>query len=869
MTVKSCPPPQTLESLLSGRLTGPDSEQLEEHLLGCDQCLAIARTIPASDDLTAAIHARRDLDGDEDVLAEAVERAKQLRSQAETLETDETLSAKLTPQAEEAANASKVRLSLDEEIDFLAPAEEADEIGRLGGYRILGVLGVGGMGVVFRAEDPKLKRQIALKALKPAVAASKSAKDRFVREAQATAAIEHDNIVHIYQVGEDRNIPFIAMQFLRGESLRKRLDREKQLDQREVLRIGREVATGLEAAHKRGLVHRDIKPDNIWIEEDTGRAKILDFGLVRTSTDDAGLTQSGMVLGTPRYMAPEQAKGETVDQRCDLFSLGSVLYHLATGRAPFEGGNLTATLIAVAQKDPDPVEQVCPWIEPGLSQLTMRLLSKNPDQRPRSATEVSKSLAGIEQKLIAKEAEKARQRQIAETTVLDQSPAAKSEPKPQLESHRSIFYGGAVVTLALALFAWLYYAGFIVKFESEHGTLIVNVTGNDFATSIKGQKVTIKNTETGRTITINLNSPEVSESLEPGTYFMLETDSGLTTLVDHFTIRSGEDKVVEVTWKPRQRVAEAETGGSERGSDASSEGVERSTRPVTSGDRAAAEYVQSISGHPYTHIVIRQNGEERRISNSELESKPLPEGPFELTGVHLQHNREVTDEGLANLKDCQHLTLLHLGYTSISDAGLAHLAACSKNLRELYLPSASTDAGLAIFKDCRELTRLSLQSARASAKGLENFKHCKKLTFLFLGGIRLEGVSLDSFAGCTELESLDARNTGLNPAELAHFKDCKKLKHLDISGNPAIGNKELGYFRECTDLTNLNIAYADVDDNGLSFLADCKNLGYLNVAKTSVSEGFLQSLSNKLPDCKVERKPKWPSPARSLEPDGR
>src|SRR5262249_28472008 len=151
--------------------------------------------------------------------------------------------------------------------DFLAPAQAADEIGRLGPYRVLKVLGAGGMGVVFQAEDPLLKRKVALKAMLPSLAASESARQRFLREAQTAAAIEHDHIVHIYQVGEDRGIPFIAMQFLKGEALDDRLKRKKSLSLKEVVRIGREAALGLAAAHNHGLVHRDIKPANLWLEE--------------------------------------------------------------------------------------------------------------------------------------------------------------------------------------------------------------------------------------------------------------------------------------------------------------------------------------------------------------------------------------------------------------------------------------------------------------------------------------------------------------------------------------------------------------------------------------------------------------------------
>ena len=162
------------------------------------------------------------------------------------------------------------------------------------------------------------------------------------------------------------------------------------------MRIGRQVAEGLQAAHERGLIHRDIKPDNIWLEERTGWAKILDFGLVRTSADDAGLTQSGMVLGTPRYMAPEQAQGHAVDHRCDLFSLGTVLYQLAAGSPAFHGNNLAATLMAVAHADPQPLASLCPNLDDGLAALVDKLLSKDPEQRPQTAAQLALALAEIE-----------------------------------------------------------------------------------------------------------------------------------------------------------------------------------------------------------------------------------------------------------------------------------------------------------------------------------------------------------------------------------------------------------------------------------------------------------------------------------------
>ncbi len=279
--------------------------------------------------------------------------------------------------------------------DFLAPPQTPDEIGRLGPYRVLAVLGAGGMGVVFRAEDPQLKRPIALKAMLPALAASGTAKLRFVREAQAAAAIKHDHIVSIYQVGEDRGAPFLAMEFLDGESLDSRLKREGTLPVPELVRIAREIAEGLDAAHERGLVHRDIKPANIWLEGKRARAKILDFGLARDTADDAHLTQSGAIVGTPAYMSPEQAQGKVADARCDLFSLGCVLYRMATGDTPFKGSDTISTLMAVATENPTAPGELDSRLPRALSDLIMWLLAKKPADRPASARAVVEALEAI------------------------------------------------------------------------------------------------------------------------------------------------------------------------------------------------------------------------------------------------------------------------------------------------------------------------------------------------------------------------------------------------------------------------------------------------------------------------------------------
>jgi serine/threonine protein kinase len=277
--------------------------------------------------------------------------------------------------------------------------------GEFGGFRIVALLGEGGMGRVYRAEDPQLSREVALKVMKPAVAAKPESRVRFLREARAMAAVHHDNVAPIFQVGEVDGVPFLAMPLLRGESLAALLKREGALPPADVLRIGREAAAGLVAVHARGLIHRDIKPTNIWLEtlpDDSGtapprwRVKLLDFGLAREQSESDAVTQEGVVLGSPAYMSPEQTDGQPLDPRSDLFSLGSVLYECATGKRSFQGKTFTAILAAVAGHHPPPAHEVNPRVPKELSALVGRLQAKSPAERPPSAHSAAEWIDGIE-----------------------------------------------------------------------------------------------------------------------------------------------------------------------------------------------------------------------------------------------------------------------------------------------------------------------------------------------------------------------------------------------------------------------------------------------------------------------------------------
>lgn len=263
---------------------------------------------------------------------------------------------------------------------------------RIGSYRILRRLGEGGMGVVYLGTDDALGRDAAVKVMLPKAASNPITRERFLREGRAMAKIRSPYVVEVYQVGEDNGVPYIAMEYLAGMSVEDRIKSGETMPIPEVIRIIREAALGLAAAHLPGLVHRDIKPSNLWLQVPSGRVKVLDFGLARDPQADTNLTRAGTVLGTPAYMAPEQARGLPVDCRTDLFSLGAVAYHLLTGKSPFLGKNAVETLTRVVTEEPAPIRDLRPDIPDSLVAVLSRLLSKDAAGRYATAQDLADAL---------------------------------------------------------------------------------------------------------------------------------------------------------------------------------------------------------------------------------------------------------------------------------------------------------------------------------------------------------------------------------------------------------------------------------------------------------------------------------------------
>jgi predicted Ser/Thr protein kinase len=304
-----------------------------------------------------------------------------------------------------------------------------------GRYEILGKLGEGAMGVVYRARDTAIGRVVALKMLSAELGAEDELHRRFEREAEAIGRLSHPNIVTVYDLGQSNGQLYMAMELLEGDDLRSLIERKVDVPLADRVRILVQICEGLAYAHSRGVVHRDIKPANIVVTADA-RVKILDFGLARVATR-ATITRKGMILGTPDYMAPEQAMGKLVDRRSDVFSTGSVFYEFLTGEKPFKGKTLHAVLFQIIQEHPDPVLTLNPELPTRLAAVVHRMLVKDPDKRYQSLDEVGRDLQEMHFSL----------RRTRSRSVLPQAPAAGGEEvRARVREHvgrgRAHFDGG-------------------------------------------------------------------------------------------------------------------------------------------------------------------------------------------------------------------------------------------------------------------------------------------------------------------------------------------------------------------------------------------------------------------------------------------
>ena len=432
------------------------------------------------------------------------------------------------------------------ELGFLSPSDQPGSLGRLGHYEVQEVIGSGGMGIVLRAFDQRLHRIVAIKVMAGQLATNAAARKRFLREARAAAAVCHDHIVTIHAVEESGELPYLVMQCVAGMSLQQRIDRDGPLALHEILRIGMQTAAGLAAAHAQGLIHRDIKPANILLENGVERVRITDFGLARAAAD-ASVSQPGIVAGTPQYMAPEQARGEALDCRTDLFSLGSVLYAMCTGRAPFRAANSMAVLKRVCDEAPSPIREANADVPEWLIELIDKLQAKNPDDRYQSAAEVADLLGR-------------RLAQLQHSTPLPPLAPAKPAPsRPAARRLRTWAVAAAVLLAVLATFAIAEGTGVtqvaatVIRLMTPDGTLVVETDDPAVKVTIEGD---------GGLVIKGAGLEEIR--LRPGSYRVQADRNGQPVALDKdlVTVSRGGRAIVKVKLEtsPAVEAAKVENG---------------------------------------------------------------------------------------------------------------------------------------------------------------------------------------------------------------------------------------------------------------------------------------------------------------------
>jgi Leucine-rich repeat (LRR) protein/tRNA A-37 threonylcarbamoyl transferase component Bud32 len=814
-----CPGPDALQRLLAGNCPEPEAQSLEAHLAFCSDCLKTLRALCINDGLVEAARAGNRV---AEILGERVDEA--LLARLYRLKPSGIGASGATPGDTPPGTACQAPSDLPtrEALDFLAPSEGPGEIGRLAGYRVIRLLGAGGMGVVLEAEDPRLQRRVALKAMRPTLAATAWARQRFLREAQALAAMRHDHVVPIYEVGEDRGIPFLAMPLLAGQNLEQRLQLQGQLPIADLLRIGREAAEGLAATHARGLIHRDVKPANIWLEsKDEGpnkdrdppprdrppyRVQLLDFGLARAGAGQGNLTGCGVPVGTPVYMAPEQSLGEAVDWRSDLFSLGVILYRMATGRLPFEGRNRTPGLPALAQGQPVSPCEINHNVPRGLADLILQLLSRDPAMRPASAGEVADRLKALEQRGAPPAGTRAQPPALAGT--LPGSRPARSR------------WGLAAAALAALLPLAYVYGGVMVRFATNRGLVVIEVNDPETEVTVTEGGALIQDRKGQRQVTLVAGKHELEVTVRDPT-------GEVRFFTTCFQLRRGGTEVVSV----RQELAR-QTAGTFSRRDGEPPDAPAPAAPAEAEHRAA---LWALSRGAEGTILVGDGNKDLAFARN------LQAGTYKVAKVILGPESKASDAELAHLAELPNLISLKLQGAWVNDASLAHVRAL-QNLRRLDLVATRvSDAGLVHLLGLANLNHLILVNTAISDAGLVRLKSLPKLQHLGLHATRVTQAGTDQLAAFPNLTGWLTLGDGVTDEWLGHLQALTRLTGLGLASNP-VTDAGLASLKAWPNLQWLDLSHTRVTDAGLTHLTKFKNLQQLRLDGTQVSDGGLVHL---------------------------
>ncbi len=496
--LKDCPDSQTLVDFLLGKLPSSAIENCREHLADCDPCVETIRGLKMDDDTINNLS--RDA-----WLESANSNGEKSESQVidELMQRMEGLA--LHQHVERSTQLAGMNVAEDRaaEVQRLLQSSESElEIGRLGQYSIIELLGAGSTGVVYCAVDNRLKRTVALKILRPSL--GESARERFMAEAQATAMLNHPNVVPIFEVGAEGPLAFIAMLWEPGQTLEQRLSEVGNLSVEQSRELGTRLSDALSHAHQRGLIHRDIKPANIWIPSElgVGGAKVLDFGLVRITDEDPQLTCTGMIAGTPCYMSPEQSRGQDLDGRSDLFSLGCVLFQSLTGRLPFRSDNALSTLQSIQRDQPTAPNELDPSIPVDFSDLVLCLLEKSPNRRPPSAQSVAQALNSDRNKWPF---------EVNLSTPVSK-PTQSKPTQPRLKTANRVWKTLATLLAGLAIGAFGFmYGPQITRIVTNQGVVEIDTKVDDVKIEVlrNGERIEVIDLTTKESITLTAGKYEI------------------------------------------------------------------------------------------------------------------------------------------------------------------------------------------------------------------------------------------------------------------------------------------------------------------------------------------------------------------------
>jgi serine/threonine protein kinase len=577
------------------------------------------------------------------------------------------------------------------------------------------------MGAVYAALDTRLNRRLALKVMLPESAANPSSRERFLREARAAATITHDNVVTVYEADVRDGVPYIAMQYLRGYSLDEYLKKKGNPSVPQTLRVAREAAAGLAAAHRAGLIHRDIKPANLWLEAPHGRVKVLDFGLAKPLDTQVELTRHGAVVGTPAFMSPEQARGETVDHRTDLFSLGVVLYRLCTGRLPYRGPTTIAVLTALAVEEPPAVRGLNPAVPGPFAELIHQLLAKKAGDRPPTAEEVLRRLRAIADAPDASPAPPGAPPAAAQVVYVPIQVTALPEASPfsELDVTEPDTPPSSAPAGNKRLWLWLAVAAVLVAVAVEAFRLVKH---KDRVEQKAEETTKPKDSRSGTGV--KQSSPADGDQDRKAAEYVLSLGG--------FARVNGEDRDIRTSADlPRERFT-------------------------------------------LTYVDFADN---QRVTDSGLARLA---GCNNLTLLSLRSTR-VTSAGLAHFAGCKGLLFLDLRITGVTDAGLAHFKDC-KSLWMLGLSlTAVTNEGLVNFKDCTGLKTLYLNETKMTDAGLAYFKDCKSLADVDISATAVTNEGVAWLADCPGLAGLWLNNTAVGDDTLMRLTSCKRLTNLGVA----------------------------------------------------------------------------------------